>query len=141
MRAREFIVEFQNHSKVSANNLISVLDTLRNRFGDVDQEPRVRVDSLISMVRDIPGSEMFNVDTLKDLYDENSTVKNLISSIKKDESGIRYIHLSPAIGQVGDIEIDSDSSTNDSSGDVGSDSQGPENTVQQMSKRALGRRS
>jgi hypothetical protein len=118
-----------------------VLDTLRNRFGDFDEEPRVRVDSLISMVRRIPGSEMFNVDTLKDVYDEDTTVKNLISNIKKDDSGNRYIYLSPAIGQSGDIETELDT---DDAGQTGGDvdaGQGPANTVSQMSKRALGRRS
>lgn len=143
MRAKEFIIENQNRGSVLTTNLISVLDTLRNRFGDFNEEPRVRVDSLINMVRRIPGSEMFNVDTLKDLYDQDTTVKNLISNIKKDDSGNRYIYLSPAIGQSGDIEteLDMDNADQpDSSGDVAA-GPGPEATVQQMSKRALGRRS
>jgi len=141
MRAREFIVE--NHGKVSITNLIGVLDTLRNRFGDLGQEPRVRVDSLVNMVREIPGSEMFNVDTLKDLYDNDATVKNLISSIKKDDSGSRYIYLSPAIGQASDLETGLDSEENGEpvgDGDVEA-GPGPEATVSKMSKRALNRRS
>lgn len=139
MRAREFIVE--DRTKILATNLVSVLDTLRNRFADIGQDPHIRVDSLISMVRKIPGSEMFNVDTLKDLYDQDPAVKNLISSIKKDDTGTRQIYLSPAIGQVGDIETEPEPTVDIDSG-VGDIEKGPgpDTTVRQMSKRALGRR-
>ena len=138
MRAKEFIVE--NQSKLSSANLTGVLDTLRNRFGDLGQEPRVRVDSLVNMVRKIPGSEMFNVDTLKDLYDSDPTVKNFISNIKKDDTGNRYIYLKPAIGQVSDIETGADSEIADTgNGDIDA-GPGPEATVDKMASRALSRR-
>jgi hypothetical protein len=139
MRAKEFIVE--NRIKVSTTNLIGILDTLRNRFGDLGQEPRIRVDSLVNMVREIPGSEMFNVDTLKDLYDNDPAIKNMISSIKKDDSANRYIYLNPAIGQASDIETDLDSVNSDKQTDGVDTGPGPEATVSKMSKRALGRRS
>lgn len=138
MRAREFIVE--DRTGPMSTNLVSVLDTIRNSFADRGQDPRVRVDALINMVREIPGSEMFNVDMLKDLYDRDTTVKNLISNIKKDDTGTRYIYLSPAIGQVGDIETEPEQTDMPTgSGDIEAGA-GPENTVRQMSKRALGRR-
>lgn len=139
MRAREFISE--DRGTMLATNLVSVLDTVRNSFADLGQDPRVRVDALVNMVREIPGSEMFNVDTLKDLYDQNPTVKNLIAGIKKDDTGNRYIYLNPAIGQVGDIETEPkpDAEAGSSGGDIATGA-GPETTVRQMSKRALGRR-
>lgn len=142
MRAKEFITE-QKVSNVPATNLISVLDTLRNRFADLGQEPRVRVDSLVNMVRKIPGSEMFNVDTLKKFYDDPElTVKNYISDIRQDDDRNTVIYLKPAIGQVGNIETEPEPEETPDIGDGDVEAGvGPENTVHQMSKRALNRRS
>lgn len=139
MRAREFIVESNN--KIAAANLTGVLDTVRNSFAGLGQEPRVRVDSLVNMVRKIPGSEMFNVDTLKDLFDGDSAIKNMIANINKDDTGNRYVYLKPAIGQVSDIESDVKSGADQTDGTGGKAGAGPEATVGKMANRALGRRS
>lgn len=139
MRAREFIVE-SNH-KLALANLTGVLDTVRNSFADLGQEPRVRVDSLVNMVREKPGSEMFNVGTLKDLFDNDPAIKNMISNINKDDTGNRYVYLKPAIGQVSDIETDTEVGGNQTSGGDVEAGVGPEATVGKMVDRALNRRS
>jgi hypothetical protein len=135
MRASEFLAE-SDHANRSTNNLLNVLDTLRNRFGDVHEEPKIRVDSLINMVRATPGSEMFNIDSLMSAYDKNPAVKNLITGIYDDDSQIKHVYIKPAIGDYNDnLTINNP--------DTGTDStarSNPASTVDAMSKRALNRR-
>jgi len=133
MRAREFVVE-DNSVNPAVNNLLTALDSLRNRYTDSNEEPRMRVDSLVNMVRKIPGSEMFNVDTLLSIYDKNPTIRNLIKDVKDDVNGIKIVYLKPAIGSNdNEVEIQDEPETP-------SKVQSPEKTVDQMSKRALNRR-
>lgn len=134
MRAREFIVENDSGNR-AVNNLLTVLDSLRNRYAGSSDEPSIRVDSLVNMVRKVPGSEMFNVDTLMAAYDKNPAIKNLVKDVKDDANGIKTIHLKPAIGVIdpaAQIQAEPEEPTAVKS---------PEKTVDQMSKRALNRRS
>lgn len=134
MRAREFIVE-DNINVGAVSNLLTVLDNLRNKSQPGEQAPSIRVDSLVNMIRRVPGSEMFNVDVLMSIYDKNSAIKNLIKDIKDDASGVKHIYLKPAIGQdIDDINVAAEPEEPDTI-------KSPEKTVDQMSKRALKRRS
>jgi hypothetical protein len=76
--------------------LITTLEWLRNEAqtsGAVT--PRVKVDTVIERVRDIPGNEAFNYAALEAAHDHNDTVKSLIKDIKDDEkSGSKYVYLS-----------------------------------------------
>jgi len=75
--------------------LITILEWLRNEAqtsGAVT--PRVKVDTVIERVREIPGNEAFNYAALEAAHDHNDTVKSLIKDIKDDEkSGSKYVYL------------------------------------------------
>jgi len=137
MRAREFISEGQDPSAL--NNLLDALEEIRNRFRHTDQAPRIRIDSLVNMVRTRPGSEMFNVDTLKNLYDKKSAVKNIISKISGDENGFKYIYLNPSVSDTKTIDIGPETDSNE----IGNVSGGDQSvsTVSKMAKRAASKRS
>lgn len=113
----------------SIANLVSVLDDLRSR---TDQ---IRVDGLINLVRRIPGSEMFNVDLLKNAYENNDAIKNMIKNISDDDSGVKYVYLKSLEGS--EDQLPSDEPSND---DFGS-GRNPEQTVSSMAKRAAKKRS
>lgn len=132
MRANEFIIEVNDRSP-SALNLVDTLEEIRSR---TDQ---IRVDSLVNLVRRKPGSEMFNVDILMDLFKNNNTVKNMISDIKRDRYDIGQIYLKN-LAQSDDIvsgpekpEFDSNKS------DLGSNFD-PQKTISTMAKRAAKKR-
>lgn len=84
MRAREFMFEDDTSSN---SNLVSTLSGLRAK---TDQ---VRVDSLVNMVRKQPGSEMFNIDLLLTAVKEDPVIQNLVSEIKPDDTGVKYVYL------------------------------------------------
>jgi hypothetical protein len=126
MRAREFT--FEGEFSPSATNLVSVLETLRER---TDQ---IRVDSLVNLVRKKPGSEMFNVDILADLVKDNSAVKNMIRNISDDDSGVKYVYLK---GLVDNMD---DALPNDDVMDQPGGAHNPQATVKSMAKRAATKR-
>lgn len=126
MRAREFT--FEGEFTPSATNLISVLETLRER---TDQ---IRVDSLVNLVRKKPGSEMFNVDILADLVKDNSAVKNMIQNISDDDSGVKYVYLKGLVDNIDDALPD------DSVMDQPGGAHNPQATVKSMAKRAATKR-
>lgn len=126
MRAREFT--FEGEFTPSATNLISVLETLRER---TDQ---IRVDSLVNLVRKKPGSEMFNVDILADLVKDNSAVKNMIQNISDDDSGVKYVYLKGLVDNIDDALPD------DSAMDQPGGAHNPQATVKSMAKRAATKR-
>lgn len=167
MRAREFIFEDSGlGADPTTNNLKLVLDTLRSRYEAAHETPKIRIRSVINMVRSMPGSEMFNIDNLMRSYDEDENLKNLISDIKKDPAtGVPYIFLKSAEEDLiakFDQEPDSDLEPNDMeqpTDELGLDKELPddgnapggadqldmerlsaEQTVDQMSKRALKKR-
>lgn len=127
MRAREFMIEAES---ASTYNLMDQLEILQN---ETDQ---IRVDSLVNLVRRKPGSEMFNVDILLDEFENNPEIKNFIDDIRTDESGVKYVYLTP---------LEKDLDQKDQALEPGSDKDltpdlGPEKTVDRMSKRAMLRR-
>jgi hypothetical protein len=128
MRASEFVVEIDTNS---TTNLISILDNLR---GSHDQ---IRVDALVNMVARSPGSEMFNVDLLKDAYDSGE-LDNIIEKIAKDDTGVLYVYLKPLVSDL-ENEPELEPETTDAGAKwAGSE---PRRTVAMMAKRAQAKRS
>ena len=96
MRLFEFsaedVIEDEAESRGDAD-LITTLEFLRNQSAGRHLVPRVRVDSLISMVGGQTGGDYSHND-LMNAYKTNEVVKNLIADIKEDEkSGIKYVYL------------------------------------------------
>jgi hypothetical protein len=139
MRAREFIAEDDSGNSTSINNLIGALETVRDRFGDTEDEAKIRLDSLIHMVKELPGSEMFNVDSLMKAYDKNDSIKNLISGVRDDDSGNKMVYITPVIGDIDDTMTIGDAGDDGTSAHDMTGSN-PRDTVSSMSKRALNRR-
>lgn len=141
MRAHEFLLEsdlddfeiVEDDAVIRGDgNLANALETLRNQSHDTHDVPMIRVDSLINIVRNMPGTEMFNVENLMDAYKSNETIKNLISDIKDNKDGVKYAYLTtfaddPETEQ-GGIEKS------------GVAAGGAENTINSMAKRALSKR-
>lgn len=133
MRIREFtkdfddsIIEDEADSRGDAN-LITALEFLRNRSHDSHLVPKVRVDSLINMIKGTDQTE-FNLDSLLGAFKTNETVKNLIKDIKDDEHGVKYVYL----------KTFSDDSADDTATLAGgSSAMNPEKTVDAMAQRAL----
>lgn len=164
MRAREFIFENEDAivSDPTTNNLKLVLDSLRSRYEAAHEVPKIRVRSLINMVRSMPGSEMFNIDNLMRSYDEDENLKNLITDIKKDpDTGVPYVFLKSQEDELLDkfdqtsdelpeptddsglddvLPPDAESPDEKGGDSFGLDQLSPEQTVDQMSKRALKKR-
>lgn len=140
MRAIEFITENDSKKGHSAGNLLSVLDTLRNRFSDAREEPKIRLDALINMVRATPGSEMFNVDSLSSAYKNNSAVKNIITGVKDDGTGVKYVFIRPSLGDLRSSDININNEPMTGLGGEELETQ-PERTVGKMAKRAAKKRS
>lgn len=137
MRLTEFngkladdIIEDEADSRGDAD-LITALEFLRQRSHDSHLVPKVRVDSLINMIRGGDQSE-FNLDSLLGAFKTNEKVKNLIKDIKDDEHGVKYVYLKT----FSDDAID-DAPTLAS----GSRAMNPEKTVDAMAARALKNRS
>lgn len=137
MRAHEFVVEgiddiIEDEADSRGDgNLASVLETLRNRSHDTHDVPMVRVDSLINMVRKMPGTEMFTVENLMDAYKTNETVKNLIKDIKDNKDGVKYVYLTTFADDPESTDLDA----------VAGSVPDPEKTIDSMAKRALAKRS
>lgn len=86
--------------------LITALELLRHQ---ADQSgavtPRVKVNTVIERVRDIPGNEAFNFAALDGANQHNEAVKALIKDIKDDpKTGDKYIYLSPPENTVDDSD-------------------------------------
>ena len=75
--------------------LITALEWLRHEATNSNAvTPRVKVDTVIERVRNIPGNEAFNYAALEAANEHNETVKSLIKDIKDDEkTGAKYIYL------------------------------------------------
>jgi hypothetical protein len=138
MRAKEFILE-ENNNGITDSNLLMALNSLRNRYTSAaEEEPKIRVDSLINMVRSMPGSEMFNAGSLVSAYDNDPALKNIIKDIKKDDSGVRYIYLKS--DEFDDDTLDTADDFNSGDEELDTEKLAAERTVDQMSKRALKKR-
>ena len=90
----------------------------------------IRVDSLLNIIRGIPGSEMFTVENLLDAYKTNDNVKNLIKNIKDNKDGVKYVYLSTFADspESADAAIADTKITN------------PDKTIDSMVKRALSKK-
>lgn len=77
--------------------LITALEWLRNEAEQSNAvTPRVKVDTVINQVRNIPGNEAFNFAALDAAHQHNDSVKALIKDIKDDEkTGNKYVYLAP----------------------------------------------
>ena len=77
--------------------LITALEWLRNEAEQSNAvTPRVKVDTVINQVRNIPGNEAFNFAALDAAHTHNDSVKALIKDIKDDEkTGTKYVYLAP----------------------------------------------
>jgi hypothetical protein len=138
MRAYEFLAEspiddiIEDEADVRGDgNLASALQALRNQSHDTHDVPMVRVDSLINIVRGMPGTEMFSADNLMDSYKSNDTIKNLVKDIKDNKDGVKYVYLTTFSDDPGDDTLDA----------AGSSISNPEKTIDSMAKRALSKRS
>lgn len=138
MRASEFIVENSDSLNYSEINLIDSIESIRSRFQDTGEQPKISLRALVNLVRNMSGSEMFNVDSLKSIYEKNDTVKNLIASVKDDEGGAKTVFIKSAGTAYDDPDLDINNGIT-SSGDFDSIS-GPEKTVDKMAKRAASKR-
>lgn len=136
MRAYEFIVEalddyIEDEAVVRGDgNLVTTLETLRNRAHESHDVPMIRVDSLINIVRGIPGSEMFTVENLLDAYKSNSNIKSLIKDIKDNKDGIKYVYLSTF----------ADSPDSDDEAVANANIKNPDKTINAMVKRTLSKK-
>lgn len=126
----DFIEDDADHE---ANN--ALINTLREIQFSSDHAavPKISVEALINLVRQQPGAEAFNLDTLVNARKNNNTVKNIVSDIKDDDNGIKYVFINPventALGDLGDA------------GDGSIAQTAPEKTVSAMANRALSSRS
>jgi hypothetical protein len=140
MRAHEFIAEGSIDGIIEDeadqrgdDNLANALETLRNQAHDTHDVPMVRVDSLINIVRKMPGTEMFSVENLMDAYKSNETIKNLIKDVKDNKDGIKYVYLTTF--------ADDPDTGEDLLGQTAGGVTDPERTIGSMAKRALAKRS
>jgi hypothetical protein len=123
----DFIEDDADHEADSA-----LCDTLREiQFSsDHAQVPKISVEALINLVKTKPGGEAFNLENLLKAKKNNDVVKNIITDIKDDENGIKYVFIAPVNSDI------------DSEGDgEGVAQTAPEKTVSSMANRALGSRS
>lgn len=139
MRAHEFVAEgmdsvIEDEADLRGDdNLANALETLRNESHDTHDVPMIRVDSLINIVRRMPGSEMFTVENLMDAYKSNETIKNLIKDVKDNKDGVKYVYLATF--------ADEPDTGDDTLAGAGGQINNPEKTIDSMAKRALSKRS
>lgn len=94
------------------------------------QVPKISVEALINLVKMKPGGEAFTLEELKKVHQNSDMIKNMIASIKDDDSGVKYVFIRPVDS---DMDVDSDS-------DAEAVKTPPEKTVSSMANRALGKR-
>ena len=82
--------------------LITALEWLRNEATQSSAvTPRVKVDTVIDRVRNIPGNEAFNYAALEAANEHNKVVQTLIKDIKDDDkTGSKYIYLALPENQI-----------------------------------------
>ena len=135
MRVTEVIVEsidevIEDEAETRGDAaLITALEWLRNQASQSGAvTPRVKVDTVINQVRNIPGNEAFNFAALDAAYQHNDSVKALVKDIKDDEStGSKYVYLAPPESELDD---------SDPLGARGAPAGDPARVVSSMAKRA-----
>jgi hypothetical protein len=138
MRASEIILEsaeivdevIEDEAESRGDSaLITTLEWLRNEAEKSNAvTPRVKVDTIINAVRNIPGNEAFNFAALDAAHQHNDSIKSLIKDIKDDEkTGTKYVYLAPPESEL------------DSSDPLGAETAAPGDpakVVSSMAKRA-----
>ena len=139
MRIREIILEDEDRYEMSAiedeadtrgdASLLTVLELLRNEAEQSDAvTPRVKVDTVINRVRNIPGNEGFNYANLEAAKEHNDAIKSIVKDIKDDEkTGEKYVYLTPAENALDD---------GDPLGAASAPAGDPSKIVSSMAKRA-----
>ena len=80
--------------RISDTPLINVLHELQ--FNAAHAEiPKIRVDSLLELVKSQPGGEAFDLDALMDAKKNNKAVQNIVADIKDNDKGIKYVFINP----------------------------------------------
>jgi hypothetical protein len=137
MRAWEFLSENLDLGELieddADNQSIEILaDTLREiQFSAQHaQIPKISMEALINLVKMKPGGEAFTMEALKQAQQSNDLIKNIIASIKDDDTGVKYVYIKPIND---DLDIDSET-------DADAVRTPPEKTVDSMAKRALNKR-
>mgnify|MGYP000087134590 CR=1 FL=1 len=140
MRFREFVTESSGLGEIIEDEaetrgdsvLVTALEALRNRAHG-HTVPKVRVDALVNLIKKLPGGEMFNAEALDRARKSNDAVKNLVTDIKDDENGVKYVYLAT----FSDDGFSDESEAGD--GETGAMT-APEKTVSGMANRALSKR-
>lgn len=140
MRAKEFLSEasiddiIEDEAETRGDkNLANALESWRNQVHGTHKIPRIRVDTLVKIMRKMPGTEMFTIENLMAAYKDNETVKNLVKEIKEDADGIKYVYLKTF--------ADEPETGDDMLGQAAGEIANPEKTIDLMAKRALKKRS
>lgn len=110
-------------------NLVTAIEVLQQKSKDKHDVPMIRVDSLINMIRNMPGTEMFTAENLQDAFKSNESVKNVIDDIKDNSDGVKYVYIKSLNG-IDDAETNLDNNPEF----------GAERTVDSMAKRAMSNR-
>ena len=138
MRIRDIIVEdaLDEIIEDEANDpvisyLLEVLEALHDRSRDTHVIPRVRADSLINIIQ--LRHPQFNLDILEKAKANNEQVKSLIKDIKDDNTGVKYVYLTPYADEKSDFD-----DTEEMGAEVPKTA--PEKTVDSMAKSALSKR-
>ena len=115
MRIRDIILEsielvdevIEDEAETRGDSaLITALEWLRNEAEQSNAvTPRVKVDTIINQVRNIPGNEAFNFAALDAAYQHNDSIKALIKDIKDDDhSAVKYVYLAPPESELDDSD-------------------------------------
>lgn len=140
MKIREIIYEnMASYIEDDADNetvtaLVGILRSLQYEAQDF-AIPKISVKALVNLVKNAPEAEGFNLDALNNAYKSNDLVKNLITAIKDDDAGIKYVYIKPLNDE---LEAEDDDSASES--DKENVKTNPEKTVGSMAKRALSKR-
>jgi hypothetical protein len=143
MRIKEIVLESEDYPEFDLEtnpiedeadtrgdaSLITALEYLRNEAEQSNAvTPRVKVDTVIKRVRNVPGNEAFNYAALDKAQKDNDVVKGMIKRIEDDpHTGEKYVYLAPAENTVDDS--DPIGANTAQAGD-------PSKVVSQMAKRA-----
>ena len=110
--------------------LEEILMNAQGRSHNFHQVPKLRLDSLINLVKiEHPEFDMAAFDTAKQ---NNETVKNLVKSVDTDKNGVMYVYITPYAEDI------TDKSTMGPDGTAPKTA--PEKTVDAMAKSALAKR-
>jgi hypothetical protein len=112
--------------------LLEVLEALHDRSRDSHIIPRVRADSLINIIQ--LRHPQFNLDILEKAKSNNENVKQYIKDIKDDNTGVKYVYLTPFADEQSGLEGGDEMGNSAPMTD-------PERTVNSMAKSALSKRS